>query len=107
VPENGENQPELAPDDPRAMKDDAYEAERLGTVIFLIGASLIGVQLGVSFFRIAPQMTSLPPWYFAAVIAVVGALAYFFRAIVSTLAWLAVFGAALYWGGGFVLEHFF
>lgn len=105
VPDAGDD--EVDPDDPRAMKDDEYESERLGTVIFLIGAGLLGLKLGVDLFHLAPAMTSLPPWYYAVVIAVVGALAYFFRSIVAMLSWLAVFGAILYWGGGFVLKTFF
>ena len=107
VPDSDNKIENLDPDDPRAMRDDEYEAERLGTVIFLIGASLIGLEIGVRVFDLGQGWTDLPPWYFAAVIAVVGLIAWRFRSIVATLTWLIVFGAILYWVGGFVLDTFF
>jgi len=89
------------------MKSDEYEAERLGVVIFLIGGSLLGLEFGVRVFRIAYSWSELPPWYYLAVISVVGVIAWRFRSIVATLAWLAVAGAIIYWGGGFVMDTFF
>lgn len=107
VSERSQDRQDSRPKDPREIQDDEYEAERLGTVIFLIGAGLIGAKLGVDLFHLATEMTSLPPWYYVAVIAVAGSLAYFFRSMVATLTWIAVFGALLYWGGGFVFRTFF
>ncbi len=98
---------DLPSDDPRSMKSDEYEAERLGVVIFLIGASLAGLQIGVEFFDIASSWKELPPWYYLVDVAVVGLVAWRFRPIVATLTWIALLGAFLYWGGGFVIKHFF
>lgn len=84
-----ENAPGNAPESAAEMGSDEYEAERLGTVIFLIAACLGGLYLGV-FMNIANSLAELPPWYYLADVVIVGLITWRFHSFVANLAWIGV-----------------
>lgn len=88
------------------MGTDEYEAQRLGTVIFLIAAGCALLEIGVR-FGVADRWTSLPPWYYLIATGLVGFIAWRYHALVANLAWIGVALAIAYFGIVFLFRFVF
>lgn len=82
----------LQSDKPEAeieMGTDEYEAQRLGTVIFLIGAGLAALEIGVR-LGIADKWACLPPWYYLVATAVITFVTWSYHSAVANLDCIAI-----------------